>query len=184
MQAQTQSLEQKLAALREVENIYRLSKKWQRLTPDERRPNWEKIADAILRKALGRPVDTAVHAHSMQLQEGKHYHEHDERSARVFRRTLRNGVLPPDARHSFESGRRTVSAAKRIRPRRGPADHRARTVIQHGATDLQYPSHHVQGSGFVPSDHEVASHVRLEHRQQTSQPSNVPTADGTRDSYH
>ena len=92
-----QTLEQKLSALREVENIYRLSKKWQRLTPDERRPNWEKIADAVLRKALGQPVLTSVHTQALQLDDGAHYHEHDERSARVFRRTLDNGILPPDA---------------------------------------------------------------------------------------
>ena len=46
------TLEEKLKAIREVESIYALAKKWQRLTPDEKRPNWERIADAVLQKLV------------------------------------------------------------------------------------------------------------------------------------
>ena len=34
--------------------------------------------------------------------------------------------------------------------------------VQHGSSDLEYPHGHLQGFGFVPKSHEVASHVQLE----------------------
>jgi hypothetical protein len=179
MEPQTQTLEAKLAALREVENIYRLSKKWQRLTPDEKRPNWEKIADAILRKALGRPVQ-AVEKMPLRLQDDKHMHEHDRRSARVFDRTLQNGVIDPAALHSFRHGRTTHHPTRRIRRSRGPDPAYlppAKSYILHGSTDLHYPSHHVQNVGFVPSMHEAPSHIKVERPGPPSDPiGHVPTA--------
>ena len=39
-------MEAKLKALKEVEQIYRLSKKWKRNMPDEKRPDFERMADA------------------------------------------------------------------------------------------------------------------------------------------
>ena len=45
-----------------------------------------------------------------------------------------------------------------LRPYDLPVQH----FVQHGASDLHYPAGHLQGFGFVPKSHEVASHVQLE----------------------
>ena len=154
------SLEAKLKAIREVENIYALSKKWQRLTPGEKRPNWERLADAVLRKALSQPLETPDEP--LNVHGGMH-HEHSPRSARVIERTLRNGVVHPDALHAYSCGHIKEG---RARPRRkiarpAPQDPPAQHFVQHVATDLHYPSGHLQGFGFVPRQHEVPSHVKL-----------------------
>jgi len=156
------SLEGKLKALREVENIYRLSKKWQRLTPNEKRPNWERIADAVLRKALNEPIQAPPE--SLDVRHDQQMHQHSPRSARAIERTLRNGVVHPDVLHSFRAdkqirGRRRIFHEKKPPLADTPA---AIHYVQHGHSDLAYPSGHLQGFGFVPSDHEVASHVQLE----------------------
>ena len=52
------------------------------------------------------------------------------------------------------------------RPARRATDHAVQHFTQHGGTDLHYPSGHLQGYGFVPSEHEVPSHIRLETVQQ------------------
>ena len=43
-------MEAKLKALKEVEQIYRLSKKWRRNMPDEKRPDFERMADERARQ--------------------------------------------------------------------------------------------------------------------------------------
>ena len=158
------SLEAKLKAIREVENIYALSKKWQRLTPGEKRPNWERLADAVLKKAMDQPLETP--AEPLNVHGGMH-HEHSPRSARVIERSLRNGVVHPDALHAYSCGHvfegRPLPRRRPVRP--APEDPPAQHYVQHGATDLHYPSGHLQGFGFVPSQHEVPSHVRLESAQ-------------------
>ena len=157
------TLEEKLKAIREVESIYALAKKWQRLTPDEKRPNWERIADAVLKRALNKPV--IGEPRKVHMMSGSMHHDQDATTARVVERTLKNGIVHPDVLHSYSSG---VTSAGRARPRRSrkpplrdtpPARH----LVQHGATDLHYPAGHLQGFGFVPKQHEVPSHVQLEH---------------------
>ena len=164
------SLEAKLKAIREVESIYALSKKWQRLTPGEKRPNWERLADAVLKKAMDQPLQTP--AEPLNVHGGMH-HEHSPRSARVIERTLRNGVVHPDALHTYSCGhikearaRSFAGAARRAKPvRQAAQDPPAQHYVQHGATDLHYPAGHLQGFGFVARQHEVASHVQLESSQ-------------------
>ena len=164
------SLEAKLKALREVESIYRLSKKWQRLTPDEKRPNWERIADAILKKAMGTPLQPLPVG--LNVRRSKQHHTHSPRTAR----TLRNGIVHPDVLHSYrndkvEQGSTRVRYEKPLaRPDSMPVQH----FVQHGATDLEYPSGHLQGYGFVPRNHENASHIQLEAAH--SEPTTMPTA--------
>ena len=172
------SLEQKLKALREVENIYRLSKTWQRLTPDEKRPNWERIADAILKKALEMPVQ--ARPVGINVQRSRHHHTHSPRSARVIERTLRNGIVHPDVLHSYRNDR-VEQGSTRVRYEKPVA--RADTpvaqhYVQHGASDLEYPSGHLQGYGFVPQNHQAASHVQLESAGEGRMPSrpHEPTA--------
>ena len=82
-------------------------------------------------------------------------------------RGLRNGVVHPDALHAYSCGHvlegRDRPTRRRVRP--APQDPPAQHFVQHGATDLHYPSGHLQGFGFVARQHEVASHVRLESSQ-------------------
>ena len=49
-------MERHIKALKEVEQIYRLSQKWQRNMPDEKRPNFSRMADRAFRRALNMPV--------------------------------------------------------------------------------------------------------------------------------
>ena len=97
------------------------------------------------------------------------HHEHSPRTARIIERTLRNGVHHPDLLHSYRGDNVQVTSGKSgarkslFRAPRPTADtpdvvH----YIQHGSSDLVYPQGHLQGYGFVPTVHEVASHVPLE----------------------
>ena len=153
------SLDEKLRYLREIENIHRLSKKV--LPPPG--TTWARIADKHLQRALGMPLQgerTAV-----DVRRGRHMHQHSPRTARVVERTLRNGVIHPDALHSYRNDSVTVVPKARQFVQRIPPKHDDHGVIhyvQHGSTDLQYPHGHLQGYGFVPRSHEVASHVQLE----------------------
>ena len=47
------SREERDRAIKEAEAIVRLGKTWQRLEPNERRPNFEAAAAALLRQTLG-----------------------------------------------------------------------------------------------------------------------------------
>ena len=163
MERHSITLEQKLKAIREVESIYALAKKWQRLTPGEKRPNWERIADAVLKRALSKPV--VGEPKQIHIQSGRMYHEHDPGTARILERTLKNGMVHPDVLHSYNNGvpvGRVRARVPRLRPARDTPT--VRHIVQHGATDLHYPAGHLQGYGFVPKEHEVASHVRLENK--------------------
>ena len=153
----TISLQQKLKALKEVENIYRLSKK--ALPPQG--TTWARVADKVLRKALGEPIEEAPE--SLNVTEDGQMHQHSPRTARIVERTLRNGVLHPDMLHNYRNDRRERPVANRYRPPEPrvdtpPAIH----YVQHGASDLAYPNGHLQGYGFVPSDQTIASHIKLE----------------------
>jgi hypothetical protein len=170
------SLETKLKALREVESIYRLSKKWQRLTPDEKRPNWERIADAILKKALGTPV--RARPVGLHIRRSQQHHAHSPRSARAIERTLQNGIVHPDVLHSYRNDK-VEHGSTRVRyekPRARPDTPVAQHYVQHGARDIEYPSGHMQGYGFVPRNHEGASHIQLESGGEAAP--TMPTAGG------
>ena len=52
------SREERDRAIKEADSILRLGKKWQRQVPNERRPNFEAAAAAILRKALSSHVES------------------------------------------------------------------------------------------------------------------------------
>ena len=99
----TITLEQKLAAMREVQRIYALAKKWQPILPNQKRPNFEGAADSVMKRAMGAQI--VAGAVPLDIQDGRLMHEHDPRTARILERTLRNGVIHPDVLHSFQSGR-------------------------------------------------------------------------------
>ena len=160
------TLEAKLKALREVESIYALAKKWKKLTPDEKPPNWERLADGVLKKALSEPVQPEEL--ELQLQPDGMHHEHDPESARMIERTLRNGIVHPNVLHSYQQGTNEQGSAppnwgKKMLDSLPPV-----ISVQQKRGDLHYPSHHEQGYGFVPSMSEVASHVRLESAKPTA----------------
>ena len=151
------SLDEKLRYLREIESIHRLSKKV--LPP--KGTTWARIADRHLQKALGLPIEGAPE--TLNVKAGKHMHQHSPRTARVIERTLRNGLVHPDVLHSYRDG--TPGGKRKAyfsRPRPLPDTPRVQHVVQHGSSDLVYPHGHLQGFGFVPGDHQVASHVQLE----------------------
>ena len=91
-------------------------------------------------------------------------HEHSPRTARVNERTLRNGMMHPDVLHSYRDGRVTRGKPKAFFEKPVPTADTPDVIhyVQHGSTDLAYPHGHMQGYGFVPSEHHVASPVQLE----------------------
>ena len=111
---------------------------------------------------------------------------HSPRTARLIERTLRNGVVHPDVLHDFRNdgtqmdrfGGRPYSGevARPPRPALDPVDHTPPVshFVQHPG-DLHYPGGHLQGYGFVPSDHHVASHVQLDSPVPSSVDVRVPT---------
>jgi len=152
------SLDQKLKYLREIENIHRLSKKV--LPP--KGTTWARIADKHLQKALGMPLQEP--AEPLNVRPGAHMHEHSPRTARVIERTLRNGMLHPDVLHSYRRDGTRRGKPKQFfeQPVRRHGDQDVIHYVQHGGTDLEPPHGHLQGYGFVPKGHAVASHVQLE----------------------
>lgn len=111
------SREERHRAIKEAESIIRLGKKWQRLVPNERRPNFEAAAAALLRRVLGEHVEAGKRK-PLNIHGGMQ-HQHDEREARLLERTLKVGTLPQEVLHSFQTG----VARRDPRPmprRRGP----------------------------------------------------------------
>ena len=99
------SREEQFAALQEAQSILQLEKKWHRLVPDERKPNFKRAARVILERALGHTAvgkEPALRVHSGLM------HEHDEREARLIERTLRNGTVAGGTQvlSSFRDGAR------------------------------------------------------------------------------
>ena len=176
-------MEAKLKALREVEQIYRLSKKWTRNMPDEKRPNFERMADTVFRKAM--ESDARGATMPVNVRAGRHMHEHDERSARLIERTLKTGEYGPDALHSFQSGR--VLRGKRrthfARPQVQPADFSVRHLVQQDE-DILYPHGHMQGSGFVPNMHDpTRAPLRSLKPAAGRTPAELPQTDSIKTSY-
>lgn len=167
------TLEEKLKAMQEVQNIHALAKKWRAVLPNQKRPNFEAAADRVMRRAMGaRVVDRD---RPLEIQDGMLMHEHEPRTARILERTLRSGLIHPDVLHSFQSGR-TKRGAVRSQSRQLPHDPDlppARLYVQHSDEDLQYPSHFEPNIGFIPKTHQVSSHVQLE---QGAEGNTVPTA--------
>ena len=136
---------QKHDAYREAQQILRLADKWQELMPGERKPNFQRAAQEVLKRALGhttRRNEEALHIH------GGLMHEHGPREARLLERTLRGGVLHPDVLHSFQHG---VTKAD---PRRPPV-----TYDLGDDPDLPDIDVHVHDAGYTqvgPSHYEPA----------------------------
>jgi len=179
MQRGSITLDQKLKYLKEVHQIYALSKK----TLPPKGKSWNDIADARLRKVLQMSVRENTAA-PVNIQSGGMHHEHSPRSARLIERTLQSGLHDPrilnSYRHGVEGGK--LHARKRFQPRPHMETPRAderhtQLFIQH-SEDLHYPHGHLQGSGFIPRQHEVNSHIKLMPSVSDGMPDPVPTKGG------
>ena len=155
---------EKRDAYREAQQILRLSKKWQELMPGERKPNFHRAAQEILKRALGhttRRNEEALDVH------GGLMHEHGPREARLIERTLRAGVVHPDVLHSFRDDRIT-SDPRPDKPYLKPIvvdDPELPDfdlyIHDHGQTIVP-PSHYEPGADiFHPNEFEPDSHVEM-----------------------
>ena len=98
-----QELLRALRAIKEADSILRLGKKWQRLVPNERRPNFEAAA-GILRHVTTSKVDSG-RRRTLNIKEDGLQHHHDEREARLLERTLKVGTLPQCCTGMYENYR-------------------------------------------------------------------------------
>jgi hypothetical protein len=166
MQRSTRGLtvEQKMKAMREVQEIYALGKKWRRNLPDEKRPDFEGMADRIMSRALGLPTLQAEPREP--VYEAAHMSMQDPRTAALVERTLKNGMYHPDVLHSFQSDR-TTHRAEPPRPMRVntvglPDPH---LFMESAGAMHIHPSHESRGGPdgdhFVPSMHEHDSMQEL-----------------------
>ena len=110
------SREQKQKAYLEAQRILQLGKKWQQLVPGEKRPNFERAAAAVIRKALGHA--TRGNRHNLDISNKLMAH-HAPNEARLVERTLRGAGIHEDVLHSFREDRRTYKP-ETVRPRRVP----------------------------------------------------------------
>ena len=163
--------EERDRAIKEADSILRLGKKWQRNTPNERRPNFEAAAATILRRTIGSKVVSGK-KQPMQIKPDSLQHQHNEREARLLERTLKTGTLPPEVLHSFQTGR-ARKAAEPLQVDRGPdPDH---------LPDFElYMQDHVHNLG-APGHYDIRAqrfqgHMHAPHstRQQRIVPSVMP----------
>jgi len=90
---------QKHDAYLEAQQILRLDEKWQQLMPGTRKPNFQRAAQEILKRAMGHTTQRNEEVLNIH---GGLMHEHGPREARLLERTLRAGVVHPDVLHSFQ----------------------------------------------------------------------------------
>ena len=69
----------------------KLSEKWQELMPGEKRPNFERAAKEVIRRALGHRV--VKNQEPLDIKEDGLMHEHAPREAHLIERYLRSGTV-------------------------------------------------------------------------------------------
>ena len=153
------SVAEKRAAYEEARQLLLLGKKWQQLMPGERKPDFKRAAKAVIRRALGKttvPREPDLDVHNGLM------HEHAPREASLIERSATASCTPTccTATGTTRSGR---AARCRSTTRRRPASTTwTWSTTCSTAPPTVYPHGHMQGFGFVPSKHEVVSHVLLE----------------------
>ena len=126
-------------AFREAREIMKLGEKWQQLMPGEKRPNFERAAKEVLRRALGQRVQR--NAEALDIKEGL-MHEHKPREAHLIERFLRSGTVHPDVLHSFVHGDTLVDPQKPEQPALDDmSDLPEFDVFVQGHADQHYPGH-------------------------------------------
>ena len=149
------SRDQKHKAYQEAQSILALGRKWQQLVPGEKRPNFERAAAEVIRRALGHK--TAQERLHLNIDNSL-MHEHGPNEARLVERTLKSNVAHPDVLHSFRDNRRTQKPRPvKFEPGPLPADlQQPELWLQHDS-DLDHVSHYIVNSG------EFVSHVKDLH---------------------
>ena len=133
------SREEKHKAYEEAQSIIALGKKWQQLVPGEKRPNFEKAAAMVLRRALGHK--TSSNRTNLQIHNGL-MHEHEPAEARLIERTLQSGMFHPDVLHSYRDDRRTneLYPVKPTPVPKHPSDPPVELWLAHNE-DIEHASH-------------------------------------------
>jgi len=142
---------QKQDAYREAQQIMLLADKWQELMPGERKPNFRRAAQEVLKRALGHR--TARNDEALDIHGGL-MHEHEPREARLVERWLRSGAVHPDVLHSFQHDIRTVDpdASPEVSDLQLQPDDPDVEVFVHDAGEtIDYPSHYEPGTGIYHS---------------------------------
>ena len=141
---------QKHDAYREAQQILRLSEKWQELMPGERKPNFHRAAQEVLKRALGHT--TSRHEEPLDIHGGL-MHEHGPREARLLERTLRAGVIHPDALHSFQHGITKKGPAAPVTYDLGddPELPDIEVFVHDHSEMIDYPSHYEPNTGVYHS---------------------------------
>lgn len=156
------SREEKHKAYREAESILALGKKWQALVPGERRPNFERAAAEVLRRAL---KHTVVNREQPLNISNRLMHQHPPREARLIERTLRNGIMHPDILHSFQHDRRTRRPMPLRPASMGPDPEDLPDFDLHvldTTYNYEHPSHlDVRRGEYVSKMHQPAGHTPL-----------------------
>ena len=145
---------EKQDAYREAKQIMLLGEKWQELMPGEKRPNFERAAQEVVRRAIGHKVERNEAPLDVH---GGYMHEHGAREARLLERFLRSGTVHPDALHSFVHGRERVGAPDVAPPAQDDLNDLPDfdLYVQNLHEDLTYPGHYNPSTGeFLDSQHE------------------------------
>lgn len=140
-------------AFREAREIMKLSEKWQELMPGEKRPNFERAAKEVIRRALGHRV--VKNQEPLDIKEDGLMHEHAPREAHLIERYLRSGTVHPDVLHSFVHGDTYAEPQKMAQPELDEMDDLPDfdVVIQHTHSNLEYPGHFHPGRGEFLDGH-------------------------------
>ena len=138
-------------ALREAREIMKLGEKWQQLMPGEKRPNFERAAREVLRRALGHQV--VKNQEALDIHGGL-MHEHQPREAHLLERYLKSGTVHPDVMHSFVHGDVYTDPEPPAQP---PVSDMSdlpefEVYVQH-SHDLIYPGHYHVGRGEYQEGH-------------------------------
>ena len=165
---------QKHDAYREARDIMKLSEKWQELMPGEKRPNFERAAQEVIRRAIGHKIErneVPLDVHSGYM------HRHAPREARLIERYLRSGTVHQDALQSFVHGRERVGAPERPPPAQDDLDDLPDfdLYVQNLHEDLHYPGHYNPSTGDFLDSH-VEPPVAQELKSSAEPGTTLPSA--------
>ena len=152
--------------LKEIQNLGRISRTWQRNLPDERRPDFEKVQlkliDEYVRKQdRVRPLrQDPIHMTNRLM------HQHDKRSSRILDRTLQNGIIPHEVGLSFRDGSRQQKIAppwwKQNWDTLEQRDHLPDVEVFQGHSDDTHPISHFNSKTSEFVHHHEQSPARIQ----------------------
>ena len=145
-------------AYREAREILKLGQKWQQLMPGEKRPNFERAAKQVLRRALGHQVQKNVE--NLDIHGGT-MAQHAPREAHLVERYLKSGTVHPDVLHSFVHGDVHADPEEADLPLVGDMHDLPDfdVFVQHQG-DQHYPGHWHPGTGTFVDGHQDAHEMQ------------------------